>query len=1140
MFVSMILTINGCFLLFCFGKNLICVCKRIIKCNQKDLIMRTNYTIKILTIVFAFVFCGVPSLMAETNAYVQQPGTLSSLLTSMEKEVKITGSINGSDIKYLRQQINNGNITSLNLSEASIVSGGDAYYEEYTTSDNVIGEYMFNQCKNLEYISLPNSITKVSSYSFSKSGLKKIEIPDKVSTLGFDAFAYCNALDTVVLGRKTNKLEQGVFYGSSVKVIYVRTSSIPTTTYYLLSSNPTICVYSEMKDDFAESDWNEFGTIVGNLEDFYPQDEASNLLQSSLDKYFDDKACTILKSEYSSMSVDGLKHEMENDNLPEVIADMIMKIRNDSWASHEKEFRISEYKAYSDANYWNREMMATGGSYMGNPTGIYSSDESPIYIFVDQDIPSDASLYFADCLNNELISNAKTGQKLTKGLNIIDGQKDALYYVVYTADTRSKTKKLNEWPAIKIHIEGGVVNGYYDVARHSDADYEELLNNATHDLFTIKGGESLFNFKTSTYKTVWPNSIKRSICWFDSLTVWEKELMGFCESVASGKRAAAPFRLTGGEAIFPIYYNNPNFALEGKASDDGYANSCPYRTSYNSVDCIRNSFVIQAGHDDWCVGHECGHNNQGAINLESCTEVSNNLFSNVICFLDGETTTKGHPLATTMNYYAHHVPFFSRDVTSKMRMYYQLYLYYHQAEKNTAFYPTLFQELRNDPLELWKNTYNSSLKFVRKVCEVAQEDLTDFFTAWGFFEPCNLTIDDYGIYDLTVTQADIDKTLEEISKYPKKNREILFIEDRVEEIPPTDFLVTADGKRTGSDQVGQCGDLGQFTDFLSGESTPSQYTYTQADSLYAMSGTGGIGFVALNSEGKMVYAANALRFCIPSCIDEDFVIYSVDLDGTMHEVTKSGSGMETVSMTEAGNLSDHLSSQAIKAKISGPINGTDIKYLRRLVAEENLQSIDLSEATIVSGGDAYYETYTTSDDDMGAYSFYNHRGLVSLTLPQTITSIGSNAFAQSGLMSVQIPDDVISVGMDAFAYCSQLSTVEIGPNVKRMNQGVFYSSEVKNVYVRAKTPPTIGNYLFSSKPIIHVYAESLAEYEASAWAEYGTLVGDLDDYTKIKDVDAVSQKSSDGFIYDLLGRRGSSTQPANIYIKDDKKIIFLR
>ncbi|MEE0084652.1 MAG: hypothetical protein UE068_10560, partial [Paludibacteraceae bacterium] len=126
------------------------------------------------------------------------------------------------------------------------------------------------------------------------------------------------------------------------------------------------------------------------------------------------------------------------------------------------------------------------------------------------------------------------------------------------------------------------------------------------------------------------------------------------------------------------------------------------------------------------------------------------------------------------------------------------------------------------------------------------------------------------------------------------------------------------------------------------------------------------------------------------------------------------------------------------------------------------------------------------------------------------------------------------------AYCSQLSTVEIGENVKRLSQGVFYNSEVKHVYVKAKTPPAIGNYLFSSKPIIHVYAESLAEYEASAWAEYGMLVGDLGEYTKIKEVDAVSQKSPDGFIYDLLGRRSSSLQPANVYIKDGKKIIFLR
>ena len=130
--------------------------------------MEANHTIKTLAILFIFAICGVSSLWAETIVSVPQPGSLPALLTTMDKNVKINGAINGSDIKYLRQQINNGNITSLNLSDASIVSGGDAYYEEFTTNDNIVGECMFNQCEKLEYISLPNSITYISSKAFSK------------------------------------------------------------------------------------------------------------------------------------------------------------------------------------------------------------------------------------------------------------------------------------------------------------------------------------------------------------------------------------------------------------------------------------------------------------------------------------------------------------------------------------------------------------------------------------------------------------------------------------------------------------------------------------------------------------------------------------------------------------------------------------------------------------------------------------------------------------------------------------------------------------------------------------------------------------------------------------------------------------
>ena len=115
------------------------------------------------------------------------------------------------------------------------------------------------------------------------------------------------------------------------------------------------------------------------------------------------------------------------------------------------------------------------------------------------------------------------------------------------------------------------------------------------------------------------------------------------------------------------------------------------------------------------------------------------------------------------------------------------------------------------------------MKFVRKVCEVAQEDLTDFFTIWGFFEPIKATtIEDYGRHNIAVTQSDINSTKAAIAKYPKKNREIIFIDERVEYLPTTNFLASKAGeKRRGSDQVGQCGDVGQFSSYLPGASKPS-------------------------------------------------------------------------------------------------------------------------------------------------------------------------------------------------------------------------------------------------------------------------------------------------------------------------------
>ena len=1105
---------------------------------------KTFYTNSIRLLVAGLMFLGQTSLWAVTEINVETAGTLSSLLTSTDKELKVTGVINGTDIKYMRELVTAGTVTSLDWSGVSIVSGGEAYDGTHTTQNNVIGEKMFYEFSKLQAMVLPTTLKSIQTNAFARTGLKSIDIPNNVTTLGGDAFAYCSSLENVVIGQKVVTLNQGVFYSSAVKNAYLKPLTPPSTSAYLFSSSPKIYVYNDVLADYKASSWKDFGTIYGNLESYYPMElDPNTIAKMQYGNYFEDAAATQLKPEYQEMNDTLLTETLTAVGMPEYMINIALKVKNETWAAYEQGFRIHSYGAYSDANYWNEKMMASGGSYMGNPTGIYAeNDGDELYVFVDADVPSDATLYFAGCVENQLITNAKTGTRLEKGLNVITGTKNALYYIVYTADTKSMTKTLAEWPEMKIHVEGGKVNGYYDVNLHTTTDYTKILRAAKLNRFTVRGAHSLYNLKTASYKEVFKTAskMKKSICWFDSVAVWEKNLMGMTEEVATGKKAGYPWYLTGGEAIYPLYYNNPNFAIEGEVEDAGYANSTAYRTSYNGLDCIRNCLdATNTNMDDWCAAHECGHNNQRAINVEGCTEASNNVFSNLVCYLGGLNSSNGSTLSTVMEEFARREPFYYRDVNSRLRMYWDLYLYYHLGQKNTSFYPELFKALRNDPLTLYNtsNNNNGGLKFVRKVCEVAQEDLTDFFTIWGFFEPIRrTTIDDYGSHPIAVTSSGINTTKTNISKYPVKNREIIFIEDRADYVLSTGFLQRAGNKRNGSDRVGQCGDLGQFTSYWPDGCEPSSYVYFQSDSLYAMEGTGGLGFFMLDADNNILYASNAKNLCIPSSVGSDFTIYSFDADGTYHEVTRAGSGTEYVVLTTAGTLKTELkNSQVIKLIVSGPISTTDISYMKQLINSENLQAIDLRQAQ------------TTS---IAANAFQNYKKLVAIRLPESLTSIGSAAFSSSGIKSIIIPDNVTTVGGDAFAYCSNLVSVVIGAKVSTMNQGVFYSSNVKEAFVKPLTPPTlngVSDYLFSGKNrIIHVYPSAVDAYVAANWERFGTIVGDLTDemVDGIQAVEAeqvaMDKVQENSPVYDLMGRRVTSLLPGNIYIRNGKKFMLPR
>ena len=205
---------------------------------------------KRLFFLFLMVNCQWSIVNGQKVVNVTTPGTLSSMILSQESDFTVTGTINSTDAKYLREQVAEGRITSLNMADVKIVAGGQAYYESYTTKDNVVPERWMQNCPALTRVVLPTSATEVGSWAFSSTGLKgKLVIPDGMTKLGEDAFSYTK-LDTVVLGSHTATLNKGNFYSTSIKQMYVKRlipASIPS---YFLSTSPTIHVYSDALDDY--------------------------------------------------------------------------------------------------------------------------------------------------------------------------------------------------------------------------------------------------------------------------------------------------------------------------------------------------------------------------------------------------------------------------------------------------------------------------------------------------------------------------------------------------------------------------------------------------------------------------------------------------------------------------------------------------------------------------------------------------------------------------------------------------------------------------------------------------------------------------------------------------------------------------
>ena len=87
--------------------------------------------------------------------------------------------------------------------------------------------------------------------------------------------------------------------------------------------------------------------------------------------------------------------------------------------------------------------------------------------------------------------------------------------------------------------------------------------------------------------------------------------------------------------------------------------------------------------------------------------------------------------------------------------------------------------------------------------------------------------------------------------------------------------------------------------------------------------------------------------------------------------------------------------------------------------------------------------------------------LISVTIPNSVTSIGYEAFKNCNLTSITIPNSAISIGESAFSGCSDLTSVTIPNSVTSIGDNAFYwCTNLKGITI-PNSVTSIGDYAFN-------------------------------------------------------------------------------
>lgn len=154
-------------------------------------------------------FAGLSSVTVE-------PGTDTSDATAAADDIRLGKTAYGADGKMTgtiadydgTSEPASGKSFAAKIIDRSVTSVSEDDLNGMTS----IGSHAFASCRNLTRIMIPDTITRISDYSFNASGIIEIKIPNSVIEIGANCFSNCTSLKKIILSNKITKILNATFF----------------------------------------------------------------------------------------------------------------------------------------------------------------------------------------------------------------------------------------------------------------------------------------------------------------------------------------------------------------------------------------------------------------------------------------------------------------------------------------------------------------------------------------------------------------------------------------------------------------------------------------------------------------------------------------------------------------------------------------------------------------------------------------------------------------------------------------------------------------------------------------------------------------------------------------------------------------